>query len=1174
MNKLFIAFLIFIGISLLANEKLSAHTILGSPVVCVAATTSLSDAATGGAWSSDATGIATVGTDGTVTGVAAGTATITYNISGDMATVVVTVSLTVTAGTITGPTTVCSGSAAQLTDAIPPGGTWASSNTLFATVGSTGIVNGLLAGTVTIYYSITNGCGTATASHLMTVMVGTGGAGSISGSGIACIGGTTSLSDVTPGGTWSSASPGIASVSGTGIVTGVTAGTSLISYAVINSCGTLTAATKVVTVNALAGAGIINGTPTVCVGAMTALTDLAGAGTWSSTATGIATVGATGIVSGVAAGTATISFSIMNSCGILSVATQVVTVNPLPVGGSIAGTRSVCMGATTALSDASGTAGGTWSSALTTIGTVDASGVVTGIAPGTTTISYIVNNGCGTASATAVVTVNGSSAGTITGIPSVCVGATTALTDGVTGGTWSSGTPATATVNTTGVVTGVAAGTVTITYSVTTVCGVVRATTIVTVNSAASGTITGTMSVCMGATTQLTDAVAGGSWSTGAPAIATVSATGLVTGITNGSAMISYTVSNSCGTTRATANVVVGAASVAAITGSAGVAVGASIPLSDATTGGTWMASNGHATVSTSGVVTGVSTGTVLISYTVVTSCGTATTTKTITVSTITVSPITGYYFYLCAGTTASFFDYTTGGSWSVNPADAAKASIDSASGVLTGITAGTASISYTLGGSYATAVVSVYAAPDPIIGPDSLCLGSTMQLTCATPGGTWTSGLPSKASVTSTGLVTAINHSELIIPIYYTIAGASCKSIHNFVIDSLPGAIIGPGKVCMGSTIVLSDTTRNGYWSGSSSYASIDGSGDVMGLAAGTTGITFTSTSTGCTRILILTVNATPAPISGILTVCTGMVTHVSDATTPGVSWTSSTPSVATISGSGGVTGINPGTATISYMAGNGCSATAVVSVNMTPTVNAITGPSTVSRSGPGIDLSDATPGGIWTSANTAMLTVGSTTGHVTAIVAAGSNYIYYTVTSPQGCAASMPKYISTSPAPHTHGTATTSVGATISVAEAETGGEWTSGDNTIATVDENGTVTALAAGSVQIMHIVTSSDGAVSTSTTQLLVNPLPFEVRLVPNPNNGTFTVSGNIGTDKDEAVLLEVTNMTGQVVYSNTVMATAGMMYEHVIPGANLANGMYLLSVKSAGGSKTLHFVIEK
>jgi hypothetical protein len=149
--------------------------------------------------------------------------------------------------------------------------------------------------------------------------------------------------------------------------------------------------------------GAISGTATVCAGSTTALSNATTGGAWSSSATGIATVGSTGVVTGVAAGTATISYTVTNGCG-SAVATKVFTVNALPSAGSIIGTAIVCAGGTTTLSNA--TTGGAWSSSAAGVATVGSTGVVAGVAAGTATISYTVTNTCGSAVVTQVVTVN------------------------------------------------------------------------------------------------------------------------------------------------------------------------------------------------------------------------------------------------------------------------------------------------------------------------------------------------------------------------------------------------------------------------------------------------------------------------------------------------------------------------------------------------------------------------------------------------------------------------------------------------------------------------------------------------------------------------------------------------------------------------------------------------
>jgi len=195
----------------------------------------------------------------------------------------------------------------------------------------------------------------------------------------------------------------------------------------------------------------------------------------------VQTVGSTGIVAGVSAGTSTISYSITNSCG-TAIETNVVTVNPLPSAGTIIGTASLCNSSTTALSDA--TTGGAWSSSSAGTATIGSTGIVTGISAGTSSITYSVTNGCGTTMATSMVTVNLlPSAGTIIGTATICISDTSDLSDAATGGTWSSSTASIATVDVTGIVTGVSTGTAAISYSVTNSCGTADTTFLINVLS-------------------------------------------------------------------------------------------------------------------------------------------------------------------------------------------------------------------------------------------------------------------------------------------------------------------------------------------------------------------------------------------------------------------------------------------------------------------------------------------------------------------------------------------------------------------------------------------------------------------------------------------------------------------------------------------------------------------
>ncbi|MCW3123813.1 MAG: C-terminal target protein [Flavipsychrobacter sp.] len=146
--------------------------------------------------------------------------------------------------------------------------------------------------------------------------------------------------------------------------------------------------------------------------------------------------------------------------------------------------------------------------------------------------------------------------------------------------------------------------------------------------------INGGITVCAGLTDTLTNATAGGVWAA-SNSNATVT-DGVVTGVTAGLDTISYTVSNSCTAQTKTKIITIGAVSAAPITGAANVCLSSSAMLTDASTGGVWSSSNTTvATVSTSGLVSGLITGTTTVSYAVTNSCGTATATKKMTVSTL-----------------------------------------------------------------------------------------------------------------------------------------------------------------------------------------------------------------------------------------------------------------------------------------------------------------------------------------------------------------------------------------------------------------------------------------------------------------------------------------------------------------------------------------------------------
>ena len=444
------------------------------------------------------------------------------------------ISVTPIVGPITGPDSVCIGATISLSDATP-GGTWSSSNTAIATVGSgTGIVTGVSAGNDIISYAVTNLYGTTTVTKTITVLA-IPNAGTITGPSNVCVGSAIILSDAATGGVWSSSNTGVATVAG-GVVTGLATGSATISYTVTNMCGTAIA-THTVLVAKPSGAGGITGPPDVCVGASITLSDIVTGGVWSSSSTIVAVSGR--VVTGITPGMCTISYTVTNTCGDVA-ATTVITVIPLPDAGVITGPSGVCAGASINLSDI--VTGGVWSSSNSNVA-VSGSVVVTGITPGKSTISYIVTNVCGSDTATKTITVMQlPDAGVITGPQGVCTGASITLSDAVSGGVWSSSNTIVAVSGSS--VTGITAGTCTISYTVTNSCGSNTATKAIMVNPLPdAGTITGLSGVCKGAAFKLSETVPGGKWSSTKSAVASIdSISGMIIAMSVGTTMITYTV--------------------------------------------------------------------------------------------------------------------------------------------------------------------------------------------------------------------------------------------------------------------------------------------------------------------------------------------------------------------------------------------------------------------------------------------------------------------------------------------------------------------------------------------------------------------------------------------------------------------------------------------------------
>ena len=1169
-----------------ATEGIVVNTtpsaISGTTGICVGGTTSLSSSPAGGTWTSSNGVVASVSGAGLVTGLSAGTANITYALgTGCYATTTITVNPLPSA--ISGASQVCVGSTTVYTDG--GGGVWTSSNPAWGTVGAgTGIVGGVAPGSPTITYTLPSGCSVTQVINVNANPLG------ITGTTNACIGLTSALSDGTAGpATWSSSNSAIASVGGTGIVTGVSAGTANISYTV-TATGCSAIASFVVNSNP----GAITGTMAVCTGATTALGNATGGGVWSSSDITKATVNAaTGVVTGVAAGSATISYILGTSC--YAVATVAVNQTPVAITGTTnvciglttalsdatpgpatwtssntalatvagnvvtgvaagvpnitysitatgcytvtpvtvnpnpavpAGTLSVCVGSTTVLTDA--TAGGTWSSSNTGQGTVGAStGIVGGISAGSPSIIYTLPTGCLNQATVVVNALPAAIAGTF----NVCTGSTTVLTDATGGGTWSSSTPTMGSVIASGAgagtVTGVATGVPVITYQITaTGC---YATQPVTVNQTPPAPTPSGSSICIGATETLSDATTGGLWSSSNPSFATVGAgTGTVTGVGAGTVSIIYTVPSGCTNS---VNVVVNP-NPAAITGTTNVCVGLTTTLSDATTpAGNWTSSNGaEATTTvgagTSNVITGVAAGSPIITYTLGTGC--------YTTATITVNPnpaaITGAGS-VCTGYTTTFASTTSGGTWSSSAS--AQGTVGATNGIVGGISPGTPTITYTLAtGCLATKSIVVNQTPAAIAGPSSVCIGFGITLTDATtPAGTWSSSNAVEASVSGgTSTSNTITGNATGIPLITYTMGTGCYVTTPITVNPNPAAITGATSVCTGQTIGLSDVTAGGTWSSTDATKAsvVSSTGVVTGVSATLPSPTISYTlATGCYATQVIVVNQTPAAITGTATVCTGFTTTLADATGTGT-WSSSNPSEASVvagpSASTVVSGVAAGTPVITYTLGS-CYVTQPVVVNQNPpastgTASVCVGATTV--------LSNTLSGGTWSSTNPGQASVGGTTGIVSGL-AVGTPNISYTM--PTGCYVITPVVVNPTPLAIT-GPTVVCAGSNITLSDATSGGVWSSGNTSTATIaGGTGIVTGVAGGVVTMSYTL----GAGCYATYVITVNP-------VPNISSFTSTVATS-----------ECVGLGGVVTIASSSIGTGSYTVTYNLSGANAVTG---------------------
>ena len=157
---------------------------------------------------------------------------------------------------------------------------------------------------------------------------------------------------------------------------------------------------------------------------------------------------------------------------------------------------------------------------------------------------------------------------------------------------------------------------------------------------------------------------------------------------------------------------------------------------------------------------------------------------------------------------------------------------------------------------------------------------------------------------------------------------------------------VVGGTEPLTATVAPANATNRSVTWSSSDdTIATVSAAGVVTAVAEGIATITVTTVNGGFTDYCIVDVSATPVPVTGvslditIFTLNPGGTQQLTETITPfnatnqNVTWISDAPAIATVSASGEVTAVSPGTATITVTTVDG-GHTADSTVNVTSPV------------------------------------------------------------------------------------------------------------------------------------------------------------------------------------------------------------------------------------------------
>jgi len=423
---------------------------------------------------------------------------------------------------------------------------------------------------------------------------------------------------------------------------------------------------------------------------------------------------------------------------------------------------------------------------------------------------------------------------------------------------------------------------------------------------------------------------------------------------------------------------------------------------------------------------------------------------------------------------------------------------------------------------------VNVNPAPNATIYPGTavnICSGSSVTLST----GTAAAYLWSNGSTAPTITVNTVGSYSVLLT--GSNGCTSTSQVTAVTVTPVPVASIsanGPTSICQGASVTLTAAPATSYlWNNGATTQSISVStvGSYF-VNVGTGACSATSSPVFVSYNPVPQANITP---SGPTTFCQGGQVTLNGPSGNGYTYLWSNGATTQ-----GVSTANPGTFSVTVTNAYGCSSTSAVqavAVNPLPTVTPITGAATLCSNGQ-TQLTNVMTGGIYTSFNLNVASIGNTSGLVSGL-GVGTTTISYLYTDINGCSNTVYYPITVVPAPtptiDANGTTSICQGGSLTLnASSGASYSWNTGATT-------SSITTTAGGSYFVT--VTAANGCAAQSQIMTLtVNPLPTVAT-----TSGSSTVCSN-GTTL-------LSNATGGGVWSssNTTLAT-------VNPSTGLVTGV--------------------